>query len=135
MTCAAGVIPGVLTLIAPRNGVLRFDAPFTDDQGPLDFTGWTARMQVRTSPGSVPALIDINSTAPNANGSMLSFIDPPSGGILEVFISNRDLNTLAVGSPVSSPAAFAFDVVLTEPGGDFAPYLQGAFLVTEGVTR
>lgn len=138
MSCAAGVIPGVLTLIAARNGSFRIDLNLTDDAGPLDLTGYSARMQVRASPGAVPAYLDINSTSPSSNGSQLAFLTDATSGvtcILEVYISNADLIALPAGSPVASPVNLAYDIVLTEPGGDFAPYLQGAFLVTEGVTR
>lgn len=134
MSCAAGASPGVLTLIAPRNGIFRQDFTFADDSGPLDFTGWSARMQVRAGPGSTPAYLDVNSSAPTPNSSQILFTDP-TNGVLEIFLSNGDLVTLPSGSPVANPASFAYDLVLTEPGGDFAPYLQGAFLLTEGVTR
>lgn len=134
MSCAAGVIPGALTLVAARNGSFRKDFTFSDDDGPLDFTGWSARMQVRASPGSTPAFLDINDASPSPYGSQILFIDL-TGGQLEIYISITDLGMLPSGNPVSNPASFAYDLILTEPGGDADPFLQGAFIVTEGVTR
>lgn len=134
MSCVAGVKPGCLTLVAARNGTFRQDFTFADDNGPLDLTGWTGRLQVRAAPGAAAVLMDVSSAAPTGAGSQILFIDPASG-VLEVYIGNGDLVALPAGSPVATPAQFAYDLVLTEPGGDFAPFLQGGFLVTEGVTR
>lgn len=128
MSCGSG------NITVRRNGFIRESFLFEDDAGAtLDFTGWHVRMQVRPTPGADdPALLDLNDLTPTANASLLTFTDP---GTLEVYVSNNDILTLPEGATADDPWIGAFDIVLTDTGGDGEPYISGSFVVVEGVTR
>lgn len=126
--------PARVDLPATRNGDLRTTVTLSDDAGAaIDLTGFHARLQVRARPGAEgEALVSISDQQETANGSGITIIDAAAGQ-LEIFIDKADWAAIP---PVTEPQALlAWDLVLTEPGGDEDPYLGGQLIFREGVTR
>lgn len=130
------ILPGNYPITAFRNGVYRDQIAMADGAGaPIDMTGWTGRMQVRVSAGAAdPALIDINTSTPTSNGSVITLVTP-AAGVFEIYIAVDDWATVPKGSPVSIDAMMTYDIVWTEPGGDANVWQNGSLTLKEGVTR
>ena len=121
MSCATN-------LTANRNADYKASITFP----PLyNFSGAAIRMQVRTSPGAGGApLLDVT-LAPNANGSLFSFV----GNRIDLLIQKADLEALPGGSPISAPWVGAYDIIITSASGIENYLFGGDFIVLEGVTR
>lgn len=129
------ILPASYSIVAYRNGDYREQFTMTDGDTPFDITGWTARMQVRVSPGAAdPAQIDINTATPTSNGSVITLVTPASG-IFEIYIAELDWDGIPVSAVPSTDATSTYDVVFVESGGDRHPYFNGSFTLKEGVTR
>ena len=130
------MIPAEADIRVARNGVYRDLLYFRQSGQTFDITGWAARMQVRRYPGEAGTpLIDRGTSVTSSNGSHIAITDA-AGGILEIFIAKADIAALPeAATPPQPQSIFAYDVVLTEPGGDENVYLKGALVVDEGVTK
>lgn len=112
----------------PRNADLR--RTYTPGKG-FTFSTFTARMQVRTYEGAPdPPLLNV-SMAATANGSVFTVV----GSSMVLTIKKEDLQALPVATPISEPAYFVYDIILTDASGFENKFVSGPFIVTEGVTR
>lgn len=87
---------------------------------PVDLTGYSAHMQVRDAPGTLPVLLDLST----ANGGIVL------GGTA---------GTVTLYASATTTAALAwskgrFDLDLTAPNGDVIRLLQGGVVVSPEVT-
>lgn len=112
----------------PRNADLR--RTYTPGKG-FSFSNFTARMQVRVSEGAPGApLLNISMLA-TANGSVFTV----SGSSLVMTIYRQDLESLPVATPISDPAYFVYDIILTDESGFENKFIRGQFVMIEGVVR
>ena len=140
----AGLTPGALTLAVSTNGCIRVDLTLRDPSTGLamDFTGYTAELQVRASPGAAASLVTLISATPNANNSQVIMSEQTDccGNAytqFEVFISNLDIDTIVAGLPMPLCEDYppVYDLVLTASDADANPYLSGAIALSPGVSR
>lgn len=133
MSCGSGGM-ALLNIAVKRNGVFRRIVNFTQNDGtPLDLTGWSAEMQVRSNIGGAVAVFTLTAT-PNANDSYIEITDAEAGEV-EVFVSNDDLALIPEASDTSESVSYSYDIVLTDTAGDFMPFVGGGFTVIPGVTE
>jgi hypothetical protein len=128
------IIPAYLPLTAYRNGYAKYDLTLTDSVtgDPLDLTNCSADMQVRRQPGaSGSPYVDVNSTTPTANGSIITFTYPANGK-LSILIHQLDLEPFPAVPPQGQQ--FAYDLLITQSGYDPAPFVKGPFNFSDGVT-
>lgn len=96
-----------------------------------DFTGYTARMQVRESIDSDTVLVELTteyeSSPPSGSAYGTITIDVDTATI-NLFISDEYTSTFAAGS-------YVWDIELISPGGYVDSPLEGKFKVTGEVTR
>lgn len=93
--------------------------PSTDGEA-WDFTGYAARMQVRTTVESTEVVLG----ATTEDGGF-SF---PTVNQIDLFVSAETLAEVAAGS-------YVYDIELVAPGGDVIDFLFGTFVVKAEVTR
>jgi hypothetical protein len=99
-----------------------FDQTFTVTQAgsALNFTGYTARMQVREAADSTAYLLSLT----NGSGIVLG----GTAGTIAVTITNAQSSALSGGS-------YAYDLELIAGAGTITRLLQGGFTVVGNVTR
>jgi len=99
-----------------------YDQSFTVSQGgtALNWTGYTAAMQVREAADSTAYLLSLS----NGTGITLG----GTAGTILVNISNAQSAAISAGS-------FAYDLELFSGSGNVTRILQGAFNVVGNVTR
>ena len=99
-----------------------YDQSFTVSQGgtALNWTGYTAKMQVREAADSTAYLLSL------ANGSGITL--GGTAGTILVNISNAQSAAVSAGS-------YAYDLELFAGSGNVTRILQGAFNVVGNVTR
>lgn len=85
---------------------------------PVNLTGYTAKMQVRSSATSPVVIFELST----ANGR-ISF---PGGGAIELNIAANDTETIVSG---------VYDLKLYAPGGKEIRFIEGKLTVTPGVTK
>lgn len=85
---------------------------------PVNLTGYTAKMQVRSSATSTAVLFELST----ANGR-ISF---PAIGVIQIDIAANDTETVAAG---------VYDLKLYAPGGQEIRFIEGKLTVTPGVTK
>lgn len=88
---------------------------------PINLTGWTAVLQMRTNAASPDVLFELST----ANGRIV--IDPLKG-VIDLSITDEDTGSLAFSSA-------AYDLSLYAPGGQRYRLIEGKVLVSPGVTR
>lgn len=112
--------PGVYDLVCPQG--VTFDKQFTWTVGgvPVNLTGYTAALQVRSGWDASEPLISL---ATGGQGIVLG----GTAGTIDVAIAATVTDGL-------EPGSYAYDLELYE-GSDVVRLLQGAFNVTGGVTR
>jgi hypothetical protein len=100
-----------------------FDQQFAVTQGgtALNWTGYTARMQVREAADSTATLLDLNT---NGSGITLG----GTAGTIDLVITSTQSAAIPSGS-------FAYDFELVSSGNQVTRLLQGAFNVVGNVTR
>lgn len=100
-----------------------------DSNGPIDLTGCTARMQVRTPDGAL--LIDVS--GPSEDG--IEFSGVADGGIV-IHIEWQRLYDAWSASALraGSSADLVYDLVVTDPSGLEQARLEGRFRIRAGVT-
>lgn len=127
---------GKFDIEVSRNAMWARELQFTDDVGvPIDLTGMSGRLQVRTFGGAdgVP-LIDLPTVAADREG--LCFIDRPNGYLQIRF----DWPTIAALPGLNEPEIgvakrFSYDLILTDSDGFAWRPIEGFFIVLAGVTR
>jgi hypothetical protein len=112
--------PGLLNLTCPQGATFTKTLTWKVGGTPVDLTGWTARMQVRTRHAAPETLVDIDSSA----GITL-------GG---------DTGTITVALPATATEAlpageWRYDLELEAADGTVYRLVEGAFTVTPEVTR
>lgn len=95
------------------------------DGTPINLSGYSARMQIRTLPTSLATLIDAQSTgiAPNPR-----IVLGGGAGTAQVILPPATTMLL------SQPSAF-YDLELTPPSGDTEKWLRGPVTIVLEVTR
>lgn len=126
--------PAQSDLIAYRNTIFDETFTFAIDGNPVDITGNTFRMQVRSyagAPGS--PLVDL---ATVSSGTVQGiFILNQVGGMFAVRISQATLAAMPQVVPAPMPSAFSYDIVIFDSGNNaLGPVMQGNFTLYEGVT-
>lgn len=101
---------------------------------PLDLTGYGVELQVRLY-GLAGGSALITASDPVSGSEDRAVVLEADGGQIEVFISTETLEALPAASKEGGDAAFAYDLVLTDPDGVTSVYAQGPFTVKPGVTR
>ena len=99
-----------------------FDQTFavTQNGTALNFTGYSARMQVREAADSTAYLLSLT----NGSGITLG----GTAGTIAVAITNAQSSAISAGS-------YAYDLELVAGAGTITRLLQGAFTVIGNVTR
>jgi len=99
-----------------------FDQTFTVTQNgtALNFTGYSARMQVREAADSTAYLLSLT----NGSGITLG----GTAGTIAVAITNAQSSAISAGS-------YAYDLELVAGAGTITRLLQGGFTVSGNVTR
>jgi hypothetical protein len=99
------------------------------DGDPLDFTGFTARMQVRPAIDSPDVLVTLSTED-------LSLIDGPTG-TLEFVLEDGQLDLVidAETTALFAKANYFYDIEIVSPGGEVDSPLYGRFKVLPEVTR
>lgn len=127
------ILPAPYDALVWRNGIYRQRFQMTINSAPVDMTGDSVAMHVRAKEGDTgPPVIALDTAAPNANLSVITFIDD-SIGLFEVYISNDDLDLVPEATNKPSAVLWRYNIIRTEAGGDFYPIYYGAFTVNEGV--
>lgn len=99
---------------------------------PLDLTGYSARMQARTSLEAAEAVIELSSAV--GEGIVLGGV----AGTLELKMTPEQTALFAVGcSDGRLPAIqnYVYDIEIRDPAGEVYTIMQGSFSVMAGVTR
>jgi len=116
---------------------LDFEVQYLDSNGnPVDLSGYSAKMQIRSAPAATTAYITLTSTLqPDGSGLNLSgshSTKPPSSGSIGVFISACSSSDLTFTDAV-------YDLELSVPyegGCDYVTRLiQGPVRLSKEVTR
>ena len=99
-----------------------YDKTFTATQGgtAINWTGYTARMQVRDSSDATATLLSLTSGSGITLGG--------TAGTIAVAITSTQSAAIASG-------AYAYDLELVSSGNIVTRLLQGAFIVSGNVTR
>ena len=99
-----------------------YDKTFTATQGgtAINWTGYTARMQVRDSSDATATLLSLT----NGSGITLG----GTAGTIAVAITSTQSAAIPAG-------AYAYDLELVSSGNIVTRLLQGAFIVSGNVTR
>jgi hypothetical protein len=115
------ITPGAYNITAYQGA--DFDQSFTVTQGgtALNWTGYTARMQVREAADATATLIDLNTSG---SGITLG----GTAGTILVNITSTQTAAVDAGS-------FVYDLELVSSGSQVTRLLQGAFNVVGNVTR
>lgn len=88
---------------------------------PIDLTGYTAKMQLRTAASSSTSILDLLTS-----NSRIT-IDG-THGIIDLLVSATDTAALSVMTAV-------YDLILTSPTGTVTRLLEGKITITPGVSR
>lgn len=112
---------GSVNLIVDQNADFTMVATYNDSSGqPVNLTGYTAAMMVRTGYNEPTAVISLT----NTDGITLG----GSAGTVTIFVSAARNSTLTGGK------TYVYDLLLTK-SGSVTRFLQGNYFVDPGVTR
>lgn len=112
--------PGILDLMVAQGGTYRRTFTWTVDTVPVDLTGFTATLTIRSAPSADTAVATVTS------GSGLTL-----GGVAgTVAVLITDTVTAAI-----HPGTYVWDLFLVSGGGETTPLLTGNFIVSAAVTR
>lgn len=115
------VSPGILNLTLPQGGTWEVSLTYKASNGtPVNLSGYTARMQVRSSYSSPTAVLSLTDTA----GITLGGAD----GTVQIAVS-------ATTSATIEAAQYVYDLEVVSGGGTVTRLVQGTFTVTPEVTR
>jgi hypothetical protein len=96
-----------------------------------DFTGFTARMQVRANIDAEDVLVELKTEYvenPPVSGAYGTITIDTETATLSLFISDEFTSTFPIGS-------YLWDIEIVSPGGDVDCPLEGKFKVTGEITR
>lgn len=114
---------GVYDIICEQGATFRKTFTWLDEnEQPIDLTGCSARMQVRSSHKATTTWVSLT-TATNGGLTIT-----PLTGTIAVVISATVTATLPVNKGV-------YDLEVVHPSGDVTRLMQGAFTVSPEVTR
>lgn len=106
--------------LSTRAGASRdLSLTWTEGGEPVDLSGWTARLQVRSSAASPTVLIDLESPTEIVLGS---------DGTIWTQLSSAQTDALAAGT-------YRYDLRLEDGDGQVLYLVEGALKVKEPVTR
>lgn len=91
--------------------------------GPIDLTGYTARMQIRPSPDSTDLIEDLSS-----EGGSPGILLGGSDGTISFTVHAQVTATV-------DAKTYKYDINITSPGGEVTRVLEGDINVTAAVTR
>ena len=113
------ITPGVLDISAQQGKTWVISITVRDSNNALiNFTGYTARWQVRAKPSS-PAVLDLST----GSGITLN-----SSGVITITAS-------AALTAAVNASSYLHEIELTEPAGTIPPFLAGRLLVTAEVVK
>ena len=110
---------GIYNIKADQGSTFVFSFTITTDDVAWDLTGYSARMQVRSSTQSTTKILDLVSTT---NITLTNL------GVVTVTVSATAMAAIASGN-------FVYDLEVQSGGGIVTRLLQGKFTVTPEVTR
>lgn len=94
----------------------------TDGTTPIDITGYSARMQMRTSHGAAATALDLST-----GGGEITLSDPTAG---EYTVTVDDATTAAL-----TPGSYVYDFESVDTGGAVTRIIEGSAVVSPEVTR
>jgi hypothetical protein len=112
--------PGLVNFVCPQGSTFRKTLTYTLDQTPIDLSGYSSRLQVRTAHYSTDPLISL------VSGSGLTI--GGSAGTIDIYISDSDTSEIPAGNHV-------YDLEIISPSSDVDRLIEGRFSVTPEVTR
>lgn len=112
---------GKYNITANQGETFNFSFTISTDSVPWDLTGYTARMQVRTTVEATDKLLDL--TTANSGITLGG-----SAGTVAVSVSATDMSALIAGRHV-------YDLEVVSGGGTVTRILEGKFSVKAEVTR
>jgi len=113
--------PGQVNLVCPQGSTFRKTLSVLVDEQPIDFTGYSSRMQVREAYFSEDTLLDLLSS----NGDLFM---GGSAGTIDIFVDNNVTSSLPAGE-------WIYDLEVESSGGLVNRIIEGVFYVTPEVTR
>jgi hypothetical protein len=114
----------VYKLLIEQGSTFRLRLQLSDEGGPVDLTGYLARMQIRETLDSPQPLYELTTPDQDAGGIT---IDGPAGTI-DLLISDDDTAALTWLHGV-------YDLEIEAPDGDVTKLLKGEVTVEREVTR
>ncbi|HEY1605631.1 MAG TPA: hypothetical protein VGF77_08520 [Allosphingosinicella sp.] len=126
-------MPETVDLTAWRNVPFQEEYAFTDDAGlAVDFTGYSAALEVRQYGGQPGAAQIALMLVSDGASEGVWFTGEP--GAVRVTIFEASLASLPAPPEAGGEVALVYDLVLTDPTGFQAVWMQGAFTLDPGVT-
>src|SRR5687768_10857495 len=113
------VLPLVVDQTIYQYATWRVRYRWTVDGVGKDFTGWTAKLQVRQRPGAAAVILQL------ATGGSGITLGPD--GLIELVATDEQTAALTGGG--------AYDLCLYAPDGSVTRFLEGALHLDPGVTR
>jgi hypothetical protein len=112
---------GSYSFYAEQGATLERVITYTDSAGAIiNLTGYTAKMQVRTSAESATVVLELTSSAGiTINGT---------AGTLSILVAASVLSAIA-------PLIYVYDLEITAPSGKVTRLIEGRFYVKAEVTR
>ena len=98
---------------------------------PVNLSGFTARLMIRSNPSDVSPLVSI-STTPNAQGSIV--LQPVIGGVLQTGMIQVNINN-ATTATLPANVVMGYDLELAAPGGAVTDFMAGYATVKAGTTH
>lgn len=127
-------IPANVTLTGRRNAAFDVRIRFKDAGVPMDFTGWSARLQVRKVPGSVDTPeVEIRTGFSTVPGSTIEF---QGDGWVRFYIAKPDMAAFPAVSGLNKNLMdqYFYDALFTSPSNVPDVYMAGPFNLFERVT-
>jgi hypothetical protein len=113
--------PGQVNLVCPQGSTFRKTLSVLSDDQPIDFTGYSSRMQVRETYFNENTILDLMSS----NGDLFM---GGSAGTIDIFVNDSKTSSLPAGE-------WVYDLEVESSGGIVNRIIEGVFYVTPEVTR
>lgn len=125
--------PATIELIGRRNASFVEEYVFKVDNVAVDFSGCTARMQLRHYGNETGSpLLDVTPVSSDVEGV---WIRDAVNGLIQVRINQSSLSGLPTRVSTESRSGFAYDLRLTWPDSVQDVLMEGTFVLKAGVTR
>ena len=111
---------GKYNITANQGETFNFSFTISTNSTPWDLTGYTARMQVRTTVEATDKLLDLTTTSGITLGG--------AAGTVAITVSATSMSALISGRHV-------YDIEVVSGGGTVTRILEGKFVVKAEVTR